>query len=300
MNQTSTLPLRAGARIGVVSPGFAVRERPLRAGLRRLRELGYEPQLGAHALSQDGYLAGSDAARGEDLETMLADPAIDCVWFSRGGFGSARLLDRIPWKQLERRPKAIVGYSDATALLCSVAQRCGCSVVHGPMVSELGQSRRFHRASLTMLLRGTALKRRIAVRSVLVRGRAAGRLVGGNLTVLTHLIGTPYFPRLENRILFLEEVGESLYRIDRMLTQWAQAGLLARPAGFVFGSFVPSARRRFPPDRSLREVLHERFGALGVPVVVDFPAGHRAGNWSIPIGGQAEIDTTAGLIRLAP
>lgn len=300
VSQRSTLPLPANARIGIVSPGFAVRPRGLHAGIRWLESLAFETVLAPHVFEQSGYLAGDDRARGDDLARMLADPEIDCVWFSRGGFGTARLLDRIPWKQLRRKPKTIVGYSDATALICAVAQRCGCTAIHGPMVSELGQRDRFHRPSLLKLLRGQAVERRIAARSVLAPGRVRARLVGGNLTVLTHLLGTPHFPQLAGRILFLEEVLEPVYRIDRMLTQWSQAGQLARPAGIVLGSFVAPPRRRFPPDRSLREVIRERFCDLDIPVIADFPAGHRRGNWSIPVGGMAEIDTYAGRFSMTP
>jgi muramoyltetrapeptide carboxypeptidase len=300
VNQPSTLPLKKGARIGVVSPGFAVRPRALRAGLRWLESLGFKPQLAPHALEQSGYLAGDDLARGDDLEQMLADPEIDCVWFSRGGYGTARLLDRIPWRAFKRHPKTIVGYSDATALICCAAQRSGATAIHGPMVSELGESGRYHRPSLMRLLQGKAFERRIGARSVLSPGHARGELVGGNLTVLTHLLGTRHFPRLDDRILFLEEVGEPVYRIDRLLTQWAQAGLLGRPAGIILGSFTIAPRRAFPPDRPLRAVLRERFVDLGIPVIDGFPAGHRRGNWSLPIGGTAEIDSNLGLLRMEP
>jgi muramoyltetrapeptide carboxypeptidase len=292
--------LEPGATVGVVATGFAVRPPALRSGVRRLERMGYRVALGEHVLARCGYLAGDDDARAADLCAMLSDPDVAAVWFARGGYGTARLLDRIPWRRLARRPKLLVGYSDLTALFGAIAGRSAGRCLYGPVVAELGQESAYDRSSLERLLAGLPVKLRIRRAQVLAHGRARGRLLGGNLTVLAHLLGTPHAPDLRGAVLFLEDVGEETYRIDRALTQLAAAGALRGVAGVLLGSFLPPPRRAFPPDRVLDDVLGERFLPFGVPVIRDVPAGHVAGKWTLPLGGIAEIDTAAGQVRLLP
>lgn len=292
--------VRRGAVIGVVSPGFAVQAARLRAGVRALERMGFDVRLGEHALERRGYFAGDDEARRSDLLRMLVDPAIDAVWFSRGGYGTARLLDAVPWRRLRTRPKPLIGYSDLTALFCPAIRRAGCRCLYGPVVTELGERRAFHAGSLARALAGQPQTVRIARRHVLARGRVTGPLVGGNLSVLVHLLGTPWAPDLRGAILFVEDAGEATYRIDRMLTQLGQSGTLREVAGVVVGSLVVPARRRFPPDRALRDVLEESLGRLGVPAVVGVVAGHVAGKLTLPLGGRATLDSQRGTLLLDP
>jgi muramoyltetrapeptide carboxypeptidase len=290
-----------GDTVGVVAPGFAVRPARLDVGVRRLRRMGFRVKLGEHVLSRHGYFAGDDAARGKDLRGMLDDPEVRAIWFARGGYGTARLLDRVPWRTLKRRPKLLVGYSDLTALFCAAIQRTGQVCLHGPVVTELGRSETYHAPSLRRLLGGEATVLRVRKRQVLVEGRARGTLIGGNLTVLSHLQGTRYAPDTRGCVLFLEEVGEEAYRVDRALTHLKMSGTLRDLAGVLVGRCsVPTARRSFPPDRSLEEVLEDVFSSLGVPVVTDLPAGHVPGKWTLPLGGSAEIDTFAREVRFRP
>jgi muramoyltetrapeptide carboxypeptidase len=298
----SSAPLLVrGDTVGVVAPGFAVRPAPLQAGARRLRRMGFRVALGEHVLSRHGYLAGPDEARAEDLRAMIADKDVRAIWFARGGYGTARILDRVPWRTLKRRPILFVGYSDLTALFCAVVQRTGQVCLHGPVVTELGKPGAYHPRSLRRLLNGEPTALRVRGRQVLVEGYARGRLLGGNLTVLTHLLGTRYAPDLRGCVLFLEEVGEEAYRIDRALTHLKMGGAFRRLAGVLVGRCsVPRPERSFPRDRSLRELLTEFFAPLGVPVVTDLPAGHVPAKWTLPLGGTAEIDTGAGEVRFRP
>jgi muramoyltetrapeptide carboxypeptidase len=294
------LRLERGDTVGVVSPGFRVKPPLLRAGVRRLESMGFTVRLGRHVLEGAGYLAGDDEARAADLTAMLRDPEVRGVWFARGGYGTIRLLDRIPWRAVRRDPKLLIGYSDLTALFAALArlpeQRC----LYGPVVTELGDPASYDRASLGRMLRGESIRLRIARGRVLAPGRARGRLLGGNLTVLNHLLGTRFEPDLRESILFLEDVGEPVYRLDRMLTQLELAGALKGLAGVLLGHLSAPARRRFPPDRDLAELLGEIFRPLGVPVVQGLPAGHVPRKRTLPLGGRAELDTEAGRLRLIP
>lgn len=292
--------LNKGDKVGVMAPGFAVMRAPLRAGLDVLIRLGYEPFVGDHVLEQDGYLAGSDEQRASDLMGFLRRPDLRALWFARGGYGTARLLPEVPWATLRRDPKLMIGYSDLTALFNAVIDRTPAICLYGPVVTELGDPSAWHRPSLRALLAGRPYTMRFPRRAALIEGRAEGRLIGGNLTVLTHLLGTPYEPDFRGGILFLEEVGEQTYRIDRMLTQLAQSGALRKISGVLLGAITAPARRRFPSDRSLHEVLGEAFAPLGVPVIRGIEAGHVACKRTLPLGARTVIDSSSRSVRFTP
>ena len=292
--------LQRGDVVGVVAPGFAVRPGRLRSGLRALRQMGFRVVLGEHAEAQRGYLAGSDGQRAADLNRMLRDPDVRAIWFARGGYGTARLLDDLRWTAFERRPKLLIGYSDLTALFARVVRRTSRVCLYGPVVTELGDPATYHAGSLRRLLRGMPVAVRFGKRQVLRGGRAVGRLAGGNLTVLSHLWGTRHAPELRGRVLFLEDVGEEAYRLDRMLTQLRMTGALKGVRAVLLGSLVAPPRRGFPPDRPVIELIEETFLPLGVPVVTDLPAGHLPGKRTLPLGGRVELDTATGRLTLWP
>jgi len=283
-----------------MTPGFGVRTRDLRDGVRRLEALGFRVVLGRHALDRDGYLAGSDEARASDLNSLIDDPDVRGVWFARGGYGSARLLDRIDWSGLARAPKTLIGYSDVTALFAAALAHTRSLCLYGPVVTELADPEAYHLPSLRRALRGQEITLRFARRQVLGDGRATGRLLGGNLSVLVHLLGTRHAPRLRGTILFLEDVGEPVYRLDRMLGHLRMSGALKGVAGAVIGSFEPVARRSFLSDRPVAELLRETFEPLGIPVVVGIPAGHLDGKRTLPLGGLARLDTRNGRLTVEP
>lgn len=292
--------LRPGDTVGVVATGFAVQRAPLESGLRAIERMGFGVLVSEGTRRRDGYFAGNDEARAGELNAMLAAPDVKAIWFARGGYGTARILDRIDWKALGRQRKTLIGYSDLTALFCAAAGRANLRCLYGPVVSEMGDRRAFHGPSLRGLLAGKQIEMPVSPRKVLVPGRAAGPLVGGNLNVLASLWGTPHEPDLRGRILLIEEVGEEAYRVDRMLTQLRQSGALAGVRGVLLGALDVPARRRFPPDRVLGEILGENFLPLGVPVIVDLPLGHRRAKWTVPVGGVADVDTTGCRVRFAP
>ncbi len=292
--------LLPGSLIGVVAPGFAVSPSALARGTAALTAMGYSVVLGRSVLARDGYFAGSDASRADDVNAMLADPAVRAVWFARGGYGTARLLDLLDWSAARRDPKVLIGYSDVTALFAVAARRTLASCLYGPVATEMGDPSAYHAPSLKAMLAGGSVDIRLPAHGVLAHGKARGRLLGGNLTVLAHLLGTRHEPDLRGAVLFLEDAGESVYRLDRLLQHLRASGILAGIAGAVFGSFEPEpSRRKFPPDRPLLELVREVFLPLGVPVAVGIPAGHLEGKWTLPLGGTAVIDTAARRLTLS-
>jgi muramoyltetrapeptide carboxypeptidase len=248
--------------------------------------------LGDSVAERDGYLAGDDERRVADFNRAAADDAIDALWCVRGGYGAMRLLDTIDYDAWRRRPKPLIGYSDVTALHAAIGRLAGVVTFHGPTARE--EMSAFSADALARALSASGRACGFAEDTrTLVAGRARGRLVGGNLALLAALCGTPYAPSYENGILVLEDVGEAVYRIDRMLTQLRLSGSLDRVAGIAFGYFteIPddSANAQCPIDR----VLQETADRLGVPCIAGIPMGHCDAQWTIPLGAVAELDADA-------
>jgi muramoyltetrapeptide carboxypeptidase len=267
------------------------------AGLRIL-EARYRVVHGAGLFARAGYLAGDDRRRAAELNRYLRDPAIRGLVCARGGYGLMRILPDLDAAALRARPKVIVGFSDVTALLAWARVRGGVRSVHGPVVTQLASLRAADHERLFALLEGAALPRPYVQRLRPVRGgRARGRLVGGNLEVLSRLVGTPYWPSLRGTILFLEEVGERPYRLDRTLTQLTLARTLAGVAGVVVGDLVGCQE----PGRTgpgAQAVVAERLGRLGVPVCLGLPVGHGRRNLALPVGARAVLDADAGTLEV--
>jgi muramoyltetrapeptide carboxypeptidase len=292
--------IRRGDVVGVVAPSGAIEEARLGAGIAVLEELGLRVVTGEAALARQGYLAGSDAARGADLQRMLDDPDIRGVFCARGGFGSQRLVPSLDLASMCRQPKPVVGYSDATALLVALA-RAGVVGVHGPMVAvDLARGLSIRSlAHLERVLSDPAYLWQVEVPVGIRPGRATGRLLGGTLSVLVTTLGTPYAPDLDGAIVFLEDVHEWPYRLDRLLTQLRQSGKLDRVAGVVFGTM--EACRTLDGVTAV-DVVREVFAEAPFPVGLGLPAGHSAApvdveNFALPLGVEVELDVGGG--RLA-
>jgi muramoyltetrapeptide carboxypeptidase len=292
--------LHPGARVALVAAAGPVPEGGVDRAVERVRALGWEPVPGRHCRGRAGFLAGSDAERLGDLNAALRDASVDAVWLLRGGYGTMRILDGVDWEALRAKAKALIGFSDNTALHLG-ALRAGVVSFHGPHP---------HQPELTDFARDNLLK---VVASPLaagelpgtpetavetVRGGAAeGALVGGNLSLVAATLGTPYALPAEGAILFLEEVGEHAYRLDRLLSQLRLAGVLSRLAGIAVGQVTetPAGEDDLP---TAEEVLRERLSGLGVPVAVGFPFGHVDDTWTLPLGVRARLDASAGTLAL--
>lgn len=293
-------PIHAGDRIGVVAPAGPPNARLLRQGAEWLERRGYMVEMADGALSPQGYLAAPDRDRLRALNRMLRKPEISAIWFARGGYGSARLLEGIDFEAARKLPKRWIGYSDVTALQLALLGKTGIASFYGPMVVELGQQPApFHLASLERALDGGPYPAlRFPPGNVVRRGRGAGQLVGGCLSLLCSLLGTPFEPDLDDKILFWEEIGEEPFRIDRYLYQLRLAGKLRRLRGMLVGRLVdcqPRDRRRALP---LRGIISDVLEGYRYPVVLGLPFGHARGRWTLPVGYDAAIDTGKGAVRI--
>ena len=294
------ITLRAGARVALVAPAGPLRGADeLRRAEENVRSFAWQPVAGAHVLDRTGYLAGADSSRLSDLNAALSDDDINAVWCVRGGYGVMRLLEDIDYRGLEKKPKAVIGYSDITALHAAIVRRCNVIAFHGPTARATLTP--FSRASLERALRGEESCGAASNAETLYGGRARGRLVGGNLAMLCALCGTAFEPSYADAILVLEDVNEPVYRIDRMLTQLRLSGRLQRCAAIVFGHFadIPdNAPEESLGARTLEEVLAETAALVGVPCIAGAPVGHVADQWTIPLGAQAELDADARSLRI--
>ncbi|OZC02793.1 S66 peptidase family protein [Rubricoccus marinus] len=296
--------LNPGDTVALIAPAGAVRPRLLDEAKRSMEMLGLKYTVGRHVLDRHGYLAGTDAARAEDFNRAITDPNVDALFAIRGGWGCARMLPFVDWTALRENPKAVIGYSDLTSLLMAAYARSGVVGFHGPVATSTFSP--FTLASLRALVFDAEAGPLAPLAQddpepivTLTAGTARGRLVGGNLTVLCAMVGTPYMPSFEGEILFLEDIGESVYRIDRMLTQLGQAGLLGGLAGVAFGS----CRGCLPEvdavgQFTLEEVMRRHFEPLAVPTYLGAPIGHITDKVTVPVGALAEIDADRGTLSL--
>jgi muramoyltetrapeptide carboxypeptidase len=274
-------------------------ESDLEHAMSSAREFGWEPLVGDHVLEHDGYLAGSDDHRLADLNRFSADESIDAIWCIRGGYGALRLLHGIDYDAWRRRPKTLIGYSDITALHSAIGPRADLVTFHGP--TARGTLTDFSRASFRAALVEREQPCGVAPDGVTLRGgRARGRLVGGNLALLASLCGTPYAPRYDGGILIVEDVNESVYRLDRMFTQLRHAGALERLAGIAFGRFTDIPVDEGYEARPLDSLLGEIAVEVGVPCLANIPLGHIADQWTVPLGAIAELDADAKTLNVLP
>ena len=249
--------LKAGDTVGVVSLAAAVEQKALERGLELVHSMGFRTRVSRHVLDRDDILAGSDRQRAEELQAFFADPDIRAIFVARGGYGSGRILPLLDFEALALTPKPFVGFSDLTFLLNPIVERARMVAFHGPMLAidhaiEPRNRRSFDH--LRKVLVGELDTFEMEAQNVIHPGSAEGELMGGCLSIVVAMLDTPYAPNFDGRILFLEEVGERAYRIDRMLVQLRQSGALGRCAGIVFGAIRPVRRRgeRGAHDPALR------------------------------------------------
>ena len=298
-------------RVGLVAPASPPHEpEGVRYGIEVLQSFGFEVVEGAHLWARDQYLAGSDRQRADDVNRMFRRSDIDAVFCLRGGYGSSRILPFLDYEAIRENPKVITGFSDISALVLAIHTLTGLVTFHGP-VAEQGFSdytlAEFKKVMMEPVApvsvaapppferrEGQVERKNRLTR--FVRGKARGRLMGGNLSLLTHLMGTPYEPDFQGRILFLEDIDEAPYRVDRMLTQLWLTGKLQQVAGVVLGKFSRSddAGNSF----SLEEVFEQRFVPMGVPTLRGLMIGHVFDRASLPLGIEAELDVDAGTLTL--
>jgi len=295
--------LRPGDTVMLVSPSGPARPEPVARGVELLAGWGLDVRVGAHAYARQGFLAGGDELRAADLNAAFADPTVRGIVCTRGGYGAQRVVDAVDMAAVRRDPKLVVGFSDITALQLALWRGARLATVHGPGASWSDErttpaSARSLRSAL-MTTDPVVITRDggETTAPVHVPGTATGPLLGGNLCLLASSVGTPDLPDLSGAILLLEDVGEPPYKVDRMLTQLRRSGALAGVAGVALGQFTDCADGW---EVSVADVLAERLGDLGVPVLGGLPIGHGVGQLTVPVGVPATLDSEAGTLTVAP
>jgi len=304
--------LKPGDTLGLIHPASATFDKmELDIALDNLKALGFNVKTGAHALDRHGYLAGQDADRAADINTFFADKNVQGICAMRGGWGAARTLPYLNFETIARNPKVLFGFSDITALHMAIPAKTGLVTFHAPVgisawteISVGWFKRVLMEGEAAAYVNEPDYKGRIAPvgnrTRTITPGKAEGRLIGGNLTVLAHLIGTPYLPDFAGKILFLEDVDEGIYRIDRMLTHMKLAGLLSKIKGFIWGQCSgcePSSGVGYG-SLTIEEVLDDHIKPLGVPTYRGAMIGHIDKQFTVPEGILAEMDADLGTFRL--
>lgn len=304
--------LQAQDTVGLVSPaGATFRQEDLDIVMDAVRGLGLIPRPAPHVLSRYGYLAGRDRERAADINQFFADPTIKALLPLRGDWGCARILPYLDYNLIRQNPKIIVGFSDLTAILLGITAQTGLVTFHGPNGLTAWRPNQtvpfqqilFDGQTLTYenQLAPEDSDRLMQVKfrvHTITPGRASGRLYGGNLSVLSGIVGSPYVPDLTGAILFVEDVGEPVYRIDRMLTQLKLAGVLEQLAGFIFGQCTNCGPSGGYGTLTLEEVLQDHIAPLGIPAWANAAIGHVEPILTLPMGVEVAIDATLGQIRM--
>jgi len=304
--------LKAGDTLGLISPANAAYERePFQIAVEALQALGFKVKVGTHALARWGQFGGTDAQRAGDINAMFADDEVAGIIALNGGSGCNRIVDKLDYKLIKAKPKFFGGFSDLTSLVSGINRQTGLVTFHSPVASsEWNEFSVAHFKALVMqaetpLLRNVRSEREDNLvqtqdRIMTIRsGRARGRLVGGNLAVLTSLAGSPYYPDFRDAILFIEEINEYIYRCDRMLSQLRLSGALSQLKGVVIGRFT-----KCEPGTdgygvlTLDEVFDDYFLPLNVPVFRGAMIGHIKRKFTLPVGAEVEIDADAGSIQV--
>lgn len=303
--------LKKGDTIGIVSPSSAIFEtEPFEIAVENFEAMGLKVKLGEFVKSRYGHLAGTDEERADELNKMFSDPEVDAVIALRGGSGAARILDKIDYETIKRNPKIFIGYSDITAIHLAIYSKTGLITFHAPLAVSTWNN--FSYSSFKKILfdaeaatfenpkeKGdnlTITKNRIRT---ITPGIAKGELLGGNLSVLTGIMGSSYFPsNWENKILYLEDVGEQIYAVDRMMSQLQLGGVLDKISGFVFGKCSDCKPGSGYGSLTMEEVMDHYIKPLKIPAYSGAMIGHIDDNSTIPNGLNAEIDASKGTIRL--
>lgn len=286
MSNTSKIPilpprLRRGDTIGLIAPAGPIR-RPedFACGCGILRDLGFNLKQCRPVPDHDNYLAACDDERAAELNKLWADPEVKAIMAVRGGYGCLRMLSGVDLDLIRRTPKILLGFSDITALLAMIGRDTGLVSLHGPVVTSLANADRASVLALGLALTSNKLDP-ISSPGLekLCPGTAKGRLIGGNLTTLCHLIGTPFEPLWQDTILLLEDVGEAPYRIDRMLSQLRAAGRLNEVRGIILGRFTDCGN-----EEDIWHIAHDILHGLSIPIWAGFPVGHGPDNLTLPLG----------------
>jgi len=304
--------LSAGDTIGIIAPASGAEKEKFDAAVAMFEAMGYKTKVGKYARGDRGIFSGTDKERLHDLMWAFTDKDVDAVWCIRGGDGAPRILPDIDFDVIKKNPKIFVGYSDITSLHVAISQATGLVTFHGPGASSTFSD--YTKPHVFDLLTGAAAPYKIELADAnrekgkqaplfqtetITKGKCRGKLIGGNLSLLAALAGTPYALRdLKGKILFIEDVNERPYRIDRMLTQLRQSADLKSLAGVALGIFDGCEPPAGKPSQTAQDVIKDRLGDLGVPVVYGLSFGHIRDQCTLPVGTEAELDADIATLTL--
>jgi muramoyltetrapeptide carboxypeptidase len=311
--QTKTIKpkrLKQGDTVAIIAPSSGVSKEDLDFAMQNMADLGLKTKLGKSVSKVNGFLAGTDKERLDDLHWAFADKTVDAVWCVRGGYGATRFLPKIDFKIIKNNPKIFIGYSDITALHTAIYQNCGLVTFHGPVAASTFSDYAKKHVVNTLMNPTTPYKielspDNIAKESVafkteaITKGKVKGKLIGGNLSLLTAMAGTPFGLRdTKGKLLFIEDVGEKPYRLDRMFVQLKQSINLRELSGIALGIFTDCDA---PDDKSqtVIDVVKDQLGSLGIPVIYGLSFGHIRDQFTLPIGVEAELDTEKATITFS-
>ncbi|MCU0543761.1 MAG: LD-carboxypeptidase [Oscillatoriaceae cyanobacterium Prado104] len=292
--------LQVGDTIAAINPAAFTYRKEVTKFFKAVESLGLKVKLGKHFYDRYGYLAGQDADRAADVNAAFADPSVQAIFTGMGGWGCGRILPLLDYSAIRNNPKIMMGFSDITALLLAIHAKTNMVTFHGPLgVSSWSQ---FTVDSVKQILfegdaAALANNRTVSFKTI-ARGKARGKLLGGNLSVIAAMVGSGYLPEWDNCILFVEEVGEEVYRVDRMLTQLKLAGILDRISGFIFGQCTKCDAEKPDESLTLEQVLSDIIRPLRIPAWYGSMVGHIRDKFTLPIGLQVEIDADSGTIKL--
>ncbi len=298
-------PLKPNSQIALVAPAGPVTDNQLVSTQDTLLKMGFKTQFTQRILNRKGYLAGNDSERLDDLHEAFTNQNIDAILCIRGGYGSARIIDKINYQLIKQNPKIFIGFSDITALLNSIWQKTGLITFHGVVgTSDFSEytTKQFHHAFNGYLSDDKQLTSNDGALDFLCPGTVNGRLVGGNLAIVNSLIGTGFDIDFTDKIVFIEDVAEAPYKIDRMLTQLLLAGKLQKAAGLILGKFkgcdIDNVEITSKNSLSLNEVFIDRLANLNIPIIKNFSFGHVKNQAIFPVGAKVEINSKSKSLKL--
>ena len=304
--------LKAGDTVGLINPATFSEPKEIDELHKQLSQLGLNVKLGKHLFTRYGYLAGTDKERAADVNEMFADKSVNAILAIQGGWGCNRILPLLDYNLIRENPKILMGYSDITSLLLAVYAQSGVITFHGPLGSSIwnefsvGWVKQVLFEGEAVMLRNPMEEKSLLDRKkkpslirveTITGGKAKGRLVGGNLSVLAAMVGSNYLPFWEGVILFVEDIGEEVYRVDRLLTQLKLAGILDKISGFIFGQCTDCDPEEPLESLSLSQVFLDIIKPLGVPAWYGAAIGHIADKWTVPVGVEVEINASVGTVK---
>jgi len=288
MNAVLPKYLHHGDVVGIVSPSGIVESEPIEKAIAMLKTWGLNVKVGKHCFNRHGIFAGTDSQRAEDLNGMIHDTEVKAIFCSRGGYGAARIVSKIDFPYLKNYPKWIIGFSDVTVLHSALQNYKICSI-HGVMPNSFSKTHSQSLVSLRNMLFGESVEYSVTFNTLNSEGEASGILVGGNLSILYSLRGTPYDLDFSNKILFIEDIGEKLYHLDRMLINLELGGCFSELKGLIVGGFSEMTDGSIPYGKTAEEIIKSVVEKYSFPVIFDLKAGHINENVALMFGQEVTI-----------